>query len=146
MRRSVLVGVATALLLGANTGCITAIAAFQPETDGTIVITTTDAEGEPHDRVLTPIDDEGTLFVSANHWPRAWYRRALAQPDVQVTRGGETTAYTAVPVDEEERERLLDLPGFPWIAYVLTGFAPREFLRFDPTDPPTPGYTPDSGP
>lgn len=115
-------------------GCITAIAAFQPEDLGgeTIVITTIDADGEPHDRVLSPIDDDGTLYVSANHWPRAWYRRALAHPEVRVTRGGETRDYRAVPVTEAEKEHLFETHGFPWPFYVFTGFAPREFLRLDP--------------
>ena len=27
---------------------------------------------------------------------------------------------------------LLDEPGFPLVAYILTGFAPRQFLRLDP--------------
>lgn len=121
-------------LVAANAGCMTAFAAFQPENVGgeTIVITTTDAEGEPHERVVSPIDVDGQLFVAANHWPRAWYRRALENPEVSVTRGGETIDYRAVPVSEEERERLLDAPGFPWLAYVFTGFAPREFLRLEP--------------
>jgi hypothetical protein len=35
-------------------------------------------------------------------------------------------------VSDAERERLLDESGFPWIAYVFTGFAPRQFLRLDP--------------
>ncbi len=39
---------------------------------------------------------------------------------------------SAVPVSEEERERLLDESGFPLVAYVFTGFAPRQFLRLDP--------------
>jgi len=122
------------ILAAAQTGCMTAFAAFQPENIGgtTIVITTLDAEGIPRDRVLTPIDADGTLFVAANHWPRAWYRRALANPDVSVTRNGETTKYQAVPVSEQERERLLDESGFPKIAYLFTGFAPRQFLRLDP--------------
>jgi len=121
-------------LAAAHTGCMTAIAAFQPENIGgkTIVLTTTDADGEPHQRVLSPIDYDGRLFVAANHWPRAWYRRALANPDVSVTRDGKTTDYRAVPVGEEERERLLDESGFPLVAYLFTGFAPREFLRLDP--------------
>jgi hypothetical protein len=49
-----------------------------------------------------------------------------------VTRDGETTDYRAVPVSEQERERLLDESGFPLVAYVFTGFAPRQFLRLDP--------------
>ena len=119
-------------LVAASTGCMTAVAAFQPETDSTIVITTTDPDGTAHERVLAPIDDDGRLFVAANHWPRAWYRRALANPEVRVTRGGQTTDYLAVPVSEEEHERLLDESGFPLLAYLFTGFAPREFLRLDP--------------
>ncbi len=66
-----------------------------------------------------------------NHWPRAWYHRALENPNVRVTREGETTDYRAVPVSEQERERLLDDSGFPLVAYVFTGFAPRQFLRLD---------------
>jgi hypothetical protein len=117
-----------------NTGCATAVAAFQPENvaGGTIVISTTDAEGNAHERVLSPIDDDGTLFVAANHWPRAWYHRALANPDVSVRRNDQTTQYRAVPVSEQERERLLHDSVFPAIAYLFTGFAPRQFLRLDP--------------
>ena len=62
----------------------------------------------------------------------AWYHRALENPEISVTRDGETTGYRAVPVSEEERERLLDEPGFPLVAHVFTGFAPRHFLRLDP--------------
>lgn len=118
----------------AHTGCMTAFAAFQPENIGgtTLVITTTGADGETYDRVLSPIDDDGQLVVSANHWPRAWYRRALANPDVRVTREGHVTDYRAVPVSEAERERLLDDSGFPLVAYLFTGFAPRQFLRLEP--------------
>ena len=113
---------------------MTAVAAFQPEDigGGTIVLTSIDADGTPRDRVLSPIDDDGRLFIAANHWPRAWYHRVLENPDVRVTRDGETTDYRAVPVSDEERERLLDESGFPLVAYVFTGFAPRQFLRLDP--------------
>ena len=96
------------------------------------MLSTTGEDGRSHERVLSPIDVEGQLFVAANHWPRAWYHRALDNPDVRVTRGGQTRSYRAVPVNEQERERLLDEPGFPLIAYVFTGLAPRRFLRLDP--------------
>ncbi len=126
------------LLLGAlglaETGCMTAFAAFQPENLGgpTIVITTRDPDGSSHERVLSPIDEGEQLYVAANHWPRAWYRRALINPEVSVRREGVTTDYRAVPVDSAERERLLDESGFPLVAYLFTGFAPREFLRLEP--------------
>ncbi len=131
MRQTLAVLGSFALALGLS-GCMTAVAAFQPETETTMVITTTDAEGTDFERVVTAIDDGDRLFVAANHWPRAWYRRALANPEVQIRRHGETTPYLAVPVDDAERERLLDESGFPAIAYLFTGFAPRQFLRLDP--------------
>jgi len=133
MHQRVLANLGLCILAAAHTGCMTAFAAFQPENVGgeTIVLTTTDADRESHERVLSPIDYDGRLFVAANHWPRAWYHRALENPDVSVTRN-ETTDYRAVPVSEEERERLLDESGFPLVAYVFTGFAPRQFLRLDP--------------
>jgi hypothetical protein len=122
------------VLAAAHTGCITALGAFQPENLGgtTIVLSTTGADGTSRERVLSPIDDDGQLFVAANHWPRAWYHRALENPNVRVTRDGETTDYHAVPVSEPERERLLDEFGMPWVVSVFTGFAPRQFLRLDP--------------
>jgi len=135
MQRTAIAALGLCILAAAHTGCVTAIVAtFQPENIGgeTIVFITTDADGKSHERVLLPIDDDGRLFVAANHWPRAWYHRALENPEVSVTRNGETTDYRAVPVSREERERLLDESGFPLAAYVFTGFAPRQFLRLDP--------------
>ena len=134
MHHQAIVTLSFCALVALHTGCVTAVGAFQPEGLGgeTIIITTTDADGESHERVLSPVDYDGRLFVSANHWPRAWYRRALENADVTVTRNGQTTDYLAVPVSEQERERLLDEPGFPLALYIFTGFAPRQFLRLDP--------------
>jgi hypothetical protein len=134
MHQRVIVTLGLCILAAAHTGCMTAVAAFQPENIGveTMVLTTTDADGKSYERVLAPIDRDGRLFVSANHWPRVWYQRALENPDVRVTRNGETADYRAVPVSDEERERLLDDSGFPLVAYVFTGFAPRQFLRLEP--------------
>ncbi len=132
MRRRALPTLALCTLFAAPSGCMTAVAAFQPRIGNTIVLSTTAADGTTHERVLTPIDHEDGLFVAANHWPRAWYQRALDDPEVRVTRDGQTRDYRAVPVSEQERERLLGESGFPRIGYLFTGFAPREFLRLDP--------------
>jgi hypothetical protein len=134
MQSRTIVALGLCLLVFMQSGCMTAFAAVQPENVGgeTIVITTTDSAGDPHERVVTPIDFEGQLFVAANHWPRAWYHRALEHPEVRVTRGGASADYRAIPVSDEQRERLLDAPGFPLLGYVFTGFAPRQFLRLDP--------------
>ena len=61
---------------------------FQPETSSTLVLTTVGEDGAAVDRVLDALHSDGQLYVAVNHWPRAWYRRVLANPKVQVTRDG----------------------------------------------------------
>jgi hypothetical protein len=108
---------------------------FQPASESTIVITTFDGDGNARDRVVSPVEDGGRLYVSANHWPRSWYDRALANPEVQVTAGGATTDYVAVPVTGAEDERLRRDHAHPVFFRILTGFPPRYFLRLDPRSP-----------
>ncbi|MDE0055555.1 MAG: nitroreductase/quinone reductase family protein [Gammaproteobacteria bacterium] len=107
---------------------------FQPEAPGTLVITTVDAEGETHDRVLSGLKSDGKSYVAVNHWPRAWYGRVKENPNVKITRDGETEDYLATPVSGEEHDRVAgDNPvgiGFR----VITGFAPRYFVRLDPVE------------
>jgi hypothetical protein len=96
----------------------------QPQAGSTIVITTTGDDGTTQDRVVTPLDSAGQLYVSSNHWPRSWYGRAMKNPDVQVTRNGERRPYRAVAITGAERDRVeREHPhsiGFRF----LTGFAP----------------------
>jgi hypothetical protein len=79
MRHRKIVLLSLCMLAPAHSGCITEVAAFQPENLGgeTIVLSTTGPDGKSYERVLSPIDAGGHLFVAANHWPRAWYHRAL---------------------------------------------------------------------
>jgi hypothetical protein len=105
---------------------------FQPADQSTLVITTFDDGGAGHERVVSRLDSDGRLYVAANHWPRAWYRQALENPDVRVTRDGEAAPYRAVPVTDEERERLFDEHALPLVVKFLTGFPPRRFLRLEP--------------
>ncbi len=58
---------------------------LQRSTGTTLVITTTDEAGNSNDRVLARLESNGQLYVSANHWPRAWYAQALENPNVRVT-------------------------------------------------------------
>jgi hypothetical protein len=106
---------------------------FQPGEERSLVLTTFDEEdGTGSARVLAPIESEGQLFVAANHWPRAWYNRALENPDVEVKMGGEEGGYRAAEVTDEELARLQREHGLPVVVRVLTGFPPRRFLRLDP--------------
>ena len=105
---------------------------YQPAGETTLVITTTDADGISNDRVLARLENNGQLYVAANHWPRAWYRQALANPDVQIKSAREEGNYRAVPATEEEHERVDGKNSLGIVFRILTGFPPRYFLRLDP--------------
>ena len=106
---------------------------FQPQAGDTVVITTFDADATSGDRVLSGLESSGQFYVAVNHWPRSWYRRALAHPAVQITRAGETAGYLAVPVTGAEHDRVAADNPIPLGVRFLMGFAPRRFLRLDPT-------------
>jgi hypothetical protein len=109
-----------------------AIGYLQPRSGSVLVITTFDEQGTPHDRVVSRLESEGRLYVAANHWPRAWYRRALANPEVQATLEGQKGDYRAVPVTGAEHDRIDAENRLPLVFRILTGFPPRYFVRLDP--------------
>lgn len=106
---------------------------FQPAGEGTLVITTTSADGTQNDRVVARLESEGRLYVAANHWPRAWYTRALENPSVQITLDGEKRDYHAVLVNGDEHDRVDDEHSLPVAFRIVTGFPPRYFVRLDPS-------------
>lgn len=108
------------------------IGVLQPSAGSTLVITTFDETQAPHDRVVSRLESDGQLYVAANHWPRAWYERALGNPEVRVTIDGDTRDYRAVPVTGAEHERVDGEHPLPAVFRLLTGFPPRYFLRLEP--------------
>lgn len=110
----------------------TLLGSLQPASPDTVVITTTDAEGKSYDRVLSGLDSGGQFYVAVNHWPRAWYYRLLENPNVRITRGGETREYVAVRVTAEERSDVERDHSAGIVFRILTGFPPRHFIRLDP--------------
>ena len=105
---------------------------FQPANESTLVMTITNEGGTPNDRVLARIQSGGKLYVSANHWPRAWYNQALENPKVLVTLDGAKRNYLAVPATQEEHDRVNGEHPHSIMFRVLTGFPPRDFIRLDP--------------
>jgi F420H(2)-dependent quinone reductase len=105
---------------------------FQPRAGSTLVITTFDESGTPHDRVVSRLESDGKLYVATNHWPRAWYHRALENPEVQVALDGEKGDYRAVPVTGAEQGRVESENRLAVVFRILTGFPPRHFVRLDP--------------
>ncbi|MYB36902.1 MAG: hypothetical protein F4Y26_05835 [Gammaproteobacteria bacterium] len=73
---------------------------FQPQGPGTLVITTTDADGNPHDRVLSELESDGKAYVAVNHWPRAWYGHCAGQ-----SRGHDPTRRGARRATSHRRRR-----------------------------------------
>ena len=127
-----------AILLLVYAGVVAAfesmIGYLQPEAGKSLVITTFDADGAAHNRVVARLETDGQLYVAANHWPRAWYRRALARPEVQVAYDGQKSERRAVPLAGAEEARVAAAnPVGLWFR-ILTGFPPRHFLRLDPRE------------
>lgn len=112
----------------------TMIGTIQPQAGSTLVLTTRSEDATAHDRVVSRLESGGQLYVAANHWPRAWYHRLLAQPDVQVTIDGAGGDYRAVAVEtgSAEHDRVAtDNPVPGWFRF-MTGFPPRLFVRLEP--------------
>ena len=113
----------------------TAIGILQPQAGEVLVITTTDDDGTENDRVLAHLKSQGKDYIAANHWPRAWYNAALANPNVSVSIDGASADYTAVPVSGAEHEQVDGDNPLPLGFRFVTGFPPRYFLRLDPKAP-----------
>ena len=107
---------------------------MQPTSPDSVTITTFDAEGNSFDRVLSGLESGGQFYVAVNHWPRAWYRRLLENPEVRIMRDDQTRDYLAIRVSGEEAARVeREYPRGPVVGFLM-GFAPRYFIRLDPVD------------
>lgn len=99
-----------------------------------LVLTTTDASGDTQDRMLARFEKDGRLYVSAHHWTRGWYKRALEQPQVQVQIDGVISDYVAVPVEGVEFQQVAAAYPLPFVVRFLMGFPPsRDILRLSAT-------------
>ena len=104
----------------------------QPANEATLVIATADEGGSYGERVVSRLESGGQLYVAANHWPRAWFRRALANPEVRITLDTEPQDYLAVAVSGAEHDQV-DADNPLSLAFrFITGFPPRHFVRLDP--------------
>ncbi|GJM14457.1 MAG: hypothetical protein DHS20C12_28600 [Pseudohongiella sp.] len=111
---------------------------FQPTYGSTLIITTTDADGNTHERVLASWETDGQLYISTNHWPRSWYRRIKANPEVQINFKGTTLNCRAVDVTGEEHDRVNAEHELGLMFKFMTGFPPRYFYRLDNRGEPDP--------
>ncbi len=132
MKAAKIVAIVVVAYVGIVVAFESLIGYFRPADGSTLVITTYDGGGFPHDRVLSRLESNSQRYVAANHWPRAWYNRALEKPDVHVTLDDEKGDYRAVPVTGVEHDRVADENSLGVVLRILTGFPPRYFVRLDP--------------
>ena len=106
----------------------------QPQGSTSLVIATLSGDNDRHERVLRLEQIDGRNYIAANHWPRAWYNQALANPNVEVKLPGEDSFenYLAVPLEGSEEEHIREVYSFGFEFRFRTGFPPRYFLRLDP--------------
>jgi hypothetical protein len=104
---------------------------LQPQGGSTIVIATFD-DGGRHERVVRLTKIAGDNYIAAQHWPRAWYRQALSNPDIEVKMEDVFEPYAAVPLDGSELAMVKDNYQMGFNFRFRTGFPPRRFLRLDP--------------
>jgi len=106
----------------------------QPQGSTSIVIATFNEDNERHDRVVRLERIDGQNYIAANHWPRAWYKQALDNPNVEVKMPGNDSfaSYLSVPREGAEEERIREIYSFGFEFRFRTGFPPRYFLRLDP--------------
>jgi len=115
-----------------------AIGYFQPQREGTVVLRTFDSSGGSKDTVLALRDDNGQLWVESGHWFRGWYKRVLANPNVELVRDGKAARYRAEPDDSPEAvERLTRLMGKGtsagyWVMRAMLLWAPVRPVRLNP--------------
>jgi hypothetical protein len=118
-----------------------AIGYFQPQGGNTAVLRTFAPSGESKETVLGLLDDHGQLWVESGHWFRGWYRRVVANPDVELVRAGRAAPYRATPTDTPEAvDTVTRLMGKGtssryWIARTLLLFAPIKPVKLDPRTP-----------
>ena len=132
MKAAKLIAIAFLLYVGVVFTFESLLGYFQPAGQATLVITTTADDGAANDRVVARLESNGHLYVAANHWPRAWYRRTLENPSVGIGAEGVTGTYVAVPATDSEYDRVNGEHGLGFVFKILTGFPPRRLLRLEP--------------
>jgi hypothetical protein len=106
---------------------------LQPHGGSTIVIATFD-DGARRERVVRLTRLEGRNYIAAQHWPRAWYRQALATPQIEVKMDEVFEPYLAVVPQGSELAMVKENYQMPLGFRFRTGFPPRRFLRLDAVD------------
>ncbi len=107
---------------------------FQPDFEAypMMLLTTTDETGAEQTRKLALFETDGKLYLSAHHWPRGWFKRAMRNPRVTAEINDVSAKYLAVRVEGEEFDRVDEVHPMPLPVLFVMGFPPtRDVLRLD---------------
>jgi hypothetical protein len=107
---------------------------FQPDFEAypMIQLTTTDESGTVQTRKLAVFPTDDKLYLSAHHWPRGWFKRAMHNPHVTAEIDSVSANYTAVRVEGQEFHRVDEMHPMPLPVLFVMGFPPeRDILRLD---------------
>jgi hypothetical protein len=98
------------LLLGAVAALVAAgaLTYWAGEQTEVVVLRTVDAEGGVHETKMWVVDHAGDPWVRVANPERAWYRRLLEQPGVELLRNAQASRYTAEPHDTPEAAAAVD--------------------------------------
>lgn len=86
-----------------------AVQMMAAESGEVVILTTTDAEGRPHETRLWIVDYDGAPWLRAGDEIAGWYQRLGESPEVVVERGGQVESYRALaePWEREIINRLM---------------------------------------
>jgi hypothetical protein len=73
-----------------------------------VVLRTVGAGGGVHETKMWAVDHEGDAWVRVANPERAWYRRLLERPGVELLRDGQARRCTAEPHDTPEAAAAID--------------------------------------
>jgi hypothetical protein len=105
---------------------------------GEVVVLRTFADGVAKETRVWIVDDRGTSWLRAGQPTSSWYRRILANPDIEVRRGSETREYRAFPLEggpAAEHINALMLRKYGWADEVIGFLFDRSSavaIRLDP--------------
>ena len=74
-----------------------AIQMVAAESGEVVIVTTTDAEGRPHQTRLWIVDHDHAGWLRAGSERAGWYQRLSAAPEVRLRRNDQTASYIARP-------------------------------------------------
>ncbi|HME70310.1 MAG TPA: hypothetical protein VKM54_10650 [Myxococcota bacterium] len=88
------------IMSGLSVALVVFVTAFGIDEGEVVNLSTVDARGAQFETQLWIIEQDGKLYLRAGRPAARWLARLRAHPEVKIERGGTTTPYRAVPLDD----------------------------------------------